>query len=145
MTTKPSTPRNWLVLTLGLLLCLPFTACLNNNTDCVSSGSCITVEPTTADLNLRLTINTENPVVPIAIYLGDASDSVLYFRDTINTESISYAVALDQRYSGVAKYRQGQFTILAVDGDRTKLRSKNDCGDLCYTVDDATLKLQLAK
>ncbi len=127
-----------------LLLCLPFAACLNNNTDCIPDNNCLTVEPTTASLSVEVSTNTENPTIPIAIYYGDASDSALYFRDTL-TSSTRYDVALDTRYSGVAKYRQGNLTILAIDGDKTKLQSKNECGFVCYTVKDATLQLKLAK
>jgi hypothetical protein len=131
---------------LGIvLLSMPIAACLNNANDCVPSGNCTSVAPTTANLKLKLTINSENASVPIAVYEGDASDSVLYFLDTIAATTISYTVAVDQRYSAVAKYRQGNLTILAVDGDKTKLTSNNDCGDRCYEVSDALLNLKLAQ
>lgn len=127
-----------------LLLSLPFAACLNNNTDCIPDNNCLTVAPSTASLSVQINTNTENPSVPIAIYYGDASDSSLYFRDTL-TASARYDVALDTRYSGVAKYRQGNLTILAIDGDKTKLKSNTECGFVCYTVKDASLQLKLAK
>jgi hypothetical protein len=140
---RPSSPRYWL---LGIvLMSMSFAGCLNNGTDCVPSGNCTSIAPTTADLRLKLTINSENASVPIAVYEGDASDSLLYFRDTIAATTISYTVAVDQRYSAVAKYRRGNVTILAVDGDKTKLTSNNDCGDRCYQVTDAQLNLRLAE
>lgn len=127
-----------------LLLCLPIAACLNNNTDCVPSNSCDTVQPTTAVLHVNINTNAENPSVPVAIYYGNASDSNLYFRDTLTSEQ-GYTVNLGQRFSGVAKYRRGNLTILAVDGDNTRLKSKSDCDLTCYSVKDATLSLKLAK
>ena len=143
MTSDTSLPTTRLLALL--LLCLVMASCLNNaNTDCIPDGDCLTVRPTTASLSVRINTNAENPAVPIAIYYGDASDSALFFRDTI-TASTSYAVALDTRYSGVAKYRQGNLTILAIDGDKTKLTSDNECGFVCYSVKDASMQLKLAK
>jgi hypothetical protein len=124
---------------------MPLAACLNSNTDCVPSGNCTSAAPTTAVLNLKITINSENAYVPIAVYEGDASDSLLYFRDTLTTATQSYTVPIDQRFSAVAKYRRGALTILAVDGDRSNLKSSDDCGDTCYNVTDANLNLKLAE
>jgi hypothetical protein len=137
--------RNYpLTLAAWLMLCLPFAACLNNNTDCVQSNNCQTTAPTDAGLYLKVTIDAENPAVPVAVYYGNVSDSNLYFQDTL-TGSITYSVSLDSKFSATAKYRQGAITVIAIDGDRTKLKTTNSCGDTCYDVKDASLDLRLKK
>lgn len=129
---------------IGLLLSGLCLGCLNNSDNCIPSGNCTTLPPTTATLTLNITVNVENPRVPVAVYFGDASDSLLYFVDTLSTAVQAYTVDIDTRYSAVAQYRRGALTILAIDGDRTRLTSSDDCGDTCYDVDDASMNLKLA-
>lgn len=131
------------LLLLALLALSLGTGCFNSS-DCLPSGNCTSLAPTTASLILKTTVNSENSAVPVAIYYGDASDSVLYFTDTLTSERTTYTVPIETRYSAVAKYRRGALTILAVDGGRTNLRTTDDCGDTCYQTDDATLNLKLA-
>jgi hypothetical protein len=131
-------------LWLGILgMGLSTTSCLNNSTDCVPTGNCNTVEPTSAQLRVNVTNDQENPAVPIAVYYGDVSDSVLYFRDTLTTGTTYDGVALNQKYAATAKYRRGNTTIIAIDGARTKLKRTKDCGDTCYEVTNAVMHLKL--
>jgi hypothetical protein len=127
----------------GLLLIICVSAC--NRNQCDVSATCVTVAPTTADLSLRVTINDENPWLPLAVYYGDVSDSNLYFRDTVNTESLSYVVPIDQRYGVIVKYRKGNQTILAVDGGRTSHSTNYNCDNTCYTVNNLSLGMRLVK
>jgi hypothetical protein len=139
---KPLTLR--LALPLGIAALLA-QGCLNNTGDCFPSGNCTAPAPTTASLILRLSTDAENPSIPLEVYWGDVTDGNLYFRDTAYGDEVSYTVDVNQRFSAVARYKRGGFTILAVDGDRTDLSSSDDCGDTCYDVDNATLNLRLAE
>ncbi len=128
---------------LLLLLALPFSACLNNNnSDCDPTLICNTFQPTSATMYISLTSNSENPWVPLAIYLGNASDSSLYFRDTVSGNA-SYVLPITQRYSAVAKYRQRGATVYAVDGGRLSFNSTTNCNETCYTTDDLRLNMRL--
>lgn len=113
-----------------------------NNDDCDASFSCDTVQPTYGTLTIRVSTNTENPRIPIAVYKGYIEDSALYFVDTIS-QSTDYYVDLDQRYSGSATYRDGGNRIIAIDGDRVNLTTENNCDYTCYKVQDGTLQLSL--
>lgn len=136
--------RNPLIHMLYVMaICLPFTACsLLNDDDCDPNITCDTVEPTDAQIFVKLTINDENPFVPLEVYTGNASDSVLYLRDTAYND-ISWFLPVRQRYSVVAKYRQGNRTVLAVDGGRIGFTRFTNCGETCYTTDDLDLNLRL--
>ncbi|HEX2901557.1 MAG TPA: hypothetical protein VHS96_17730 [Bacteroidia bacterium] len=134
--------RHTRLLGLLLLLSMPFAACFNNDGDCDPTLICDTFQPTTASIYLTLTTNAENTVVPLAVYLGNASDSNLYFRDTVGS-SASYSLPIEQRYSVVAKYRQRGATVYAVDGGRISYNSTTNCNETCYTTKDLSLNLKL--
>lgn len=133
-------------LALGIVL---FGACNNSNTDCEPNATipsdCVDIEPATGELSIELTIDSENQLVPISVYYGYADDSTLYFRDTISTKRVSYTVPISQRYSVVAKYSRNSLRIDAVDGGKVKLKTNENCGYTCYTVDDLDLDLTLIR
>jgi hypothetical protein len=113
-----------------------------NSDDCDTSFSCETVAPTYGTLTVSVTPNDQNPLVPIAVYIGDIEDSSLYFVDTI-FQSTEYYVDLDVTYSGSATYRDGSKTIIAIDGDRVRLKEEQNCELTCYTVKNGFLQLGL--
>lgn len=126
---------------------LPLSACFllnDDDDDCDPNLTCNTVEPSNATISVALTIDDENPWVPLEVYQGNASDSILYLRDTA-TGDISWDLPVDQRYSVVAKYRQGSRTVLAVDGGKISTSSFTNCGETCWTTDDLNLNLRLLK
>ncbi len=104
---------------------------------------CDPIQPTTAGLYVSLTNNAENPSVPLAVYLGNASDSNLYFRDTVTGGSASYLLPIEERYSIVVKYRQRGATVYAVDGGKISYSSTTNCTETCYTIKDLTLNMKL--
>ena len=137
------------VYTLMLLAVMLFSlSCNSSNTDCNPADgvppNCDDIEPTTGVLSMDLTVNTENPFVPIAVYYGYVDDSVLYFQDTIGSKSVSYDVPIGQRYTVVAKYAMQGRTVYAIDGGKVKLKTNDNCGYTCYTTVDLDLNLQLA-
>lgn len=142
--------RTVIQLFLVAALCLPFSACflLNNDDDddsCDPNLTCDTVQPSEASIYVKLTINDDNPFVPLQVFTGNASDSVLYLVDTAYSDNISWSLPVDQRYSVVAKYRQGNRTILAVDGGKISSSSFTNCGETCYTTENLDLNLKLVK
>jgi hypothetical protein len=128
-------------LLLGLPLLILSQGC--NSVDCDVNMSCDTNQPTTGQLSVKVSINDENPAVPIRIYRGFIEDSVLYFVDTLTTSKVDYYVDIQQRYSGVATYKSGTKAILAIDGDKVSYSTNDNCGFTCYTVKDGSLRLDL--
>lgn len=134
---------NHIRLSLLALCCLAFAACNNNDEDCVDYiPSCDTVEPTEGTLSIAVTISADNPAVPIAVYYGYIEDSSLYFRDTLTTKNIGYAVPFG-RYSVSARYRKGNDQILAIDGGNVRYKTNTDCDYTCYTLVEGDVDLRL--
>jgi hypothetical protein len=131
-------------LILVVVLSVPFSACLNNSNtdDCDPNLVCNTVQPTNGAIDVSVTINSDNPYVPMAIYYGNASDSNLYFEDTVFSDP-RYYLPIGKRYSIVAKYRQRGNTVYAVDGGKTTYTSTTNCGETCYEDDILQLNLKL--
>ena len=131
---------------IPLLVVTAISLCLgcNNNNSCDPNMICDTVQPTTAPIVVLVSNNDENQDVPLSIYVGNADDSVLYFRDTV-TQNPRYDVPINTRYSVVAKYRQGANTVYAVDGGKTKLVTTPNCNEYCYTTNELRLNLKLLK
>ncbi len=136
--------RRYLQFCMLFLFAVPFSACLNNNdSDCDPTLFCNTFRPTEASVYLSITNDTENLAVPLSVYFGNASDSSLYFRDTVSGGSVSYVLPIEQRYSFVVKYRQRGATVYAVDGGKLSYNSTTNCNETCYTTRDLSLNLKL--
>jgi len=127
-----------LLATLFLSL-LNFTSCLTEEEDCelyiCDSG------PFFADLDIHVTINSENPSVPIEVFQGNVEAGVLLFRDTL-TSSRAYWMEAGISYSATARYNYGDHTVIAFNG--TYLDTANgecDCPeDFGYSRLDMTLR-----
>jgi hypothetical protein len=130
-------------IALPLLLSLAFAACNNNDPECIDFvPSCDINEPVDGTLRIQVTRNNANASIPIAVYYGYIDDSSLYFRDTLTTPEIAYAVPFG-RYSVSAAYQQGADRITAIDGDRVRYKTNTECDYTCYTLVDGDIDLRL--
>jgi hypothetical protein len=103
------------------------------NRGMVDCSQCYQVKPEWVRLNVVLTINSENPRVPLSIYIGDVEDNVLDWQDTSFSKDYWVEVKPDRYYSVIAEYRKGSKIIFAVDGDRVKLNyTTTDCDQDCF-------------
>jgi hypothetical protein len=131
-------------LNLFILLCaLAFSGCNLNGDDCDPNLNCITFEPFEADLVVNITINADNQSVPITLYYGQYEDNDIAFQDTLESETETYIVPIDEYYSVVAEYSSGATTIYAVDGDRVSKSSQTNCNEICWTVTNGKVDLRL--
>jgi hypothetical protein len=134
----------------GLLILSLFTGC-----DSLSSqncNDCNTQEPDSADLKILVTINHENPYVPMKIYKGKIGDNGfdkidqahIEWIDTTNKETMYLRVKLNEFYSVIVKYKSGVRTILAIDGSKISTQLVTDaCNQNCYVVKGETLDVRL--
>lgn len=132
--------KNRLYIPLLLLL---FLAMAGNYLGCetedwsfeVDCNECFGTVPDSANLIIYLTINQENPEVPITVYRGPAEEGVVDWRDTTDQSEYYLYSALDTDYTVEATYRSGDKTILAYDGDHMSIFDEGDaCGAPCYIV-----------
>jgi hypothetical protein len=135
-----------LIFLVALMISANFWGCLNN--DICDPDLPVECEfydqPLYAPLNILVTIDDDNPYVPIEIYVGDVEDGNLYLTDTL-VDDARYEVDIDARYSATATYQNLGRTIIAVDGDRVKSKSSDNCGITCWEAKSGTINLRLKK
>ena len=130
---------------LMYLLILSFTGCTIFDEECEERPfwkECEHQRPTHGMLNILVTINSENPSVPINIYRGDFELGILILSDTLTMNEFEYTLPIN-KYSATAKYISGQDTIIAVDGGEISVKLIEYCDENCWEVYDATLDLEL--
>jgi hypothetical protein len=110
----------------------------------VNCLDCIDFQPDSTELIIVVTINDENPYVPLTIFRGNAGGEV-FVQDTTTTEERLIMAAIGETYTVRAEYRAGDKTILAFDSDEMYLSNYGaDCGDPCYIVRGGIYNLLLA-
>ena len=128
---------------LFVFLVLAFS-CENTGTFGVDCNECYNFEPDSADLIVYLTINAENPYVPIKIYRGDVENKQLDWVDTAYSKEYHLYSAVDQDYSIEATYRKGNGKIIAIDGDKITTSLVTDvCSSDCWLVKGGILDVRL--
>jgi len=96
-------------------------------------SECYQDKPEWGSLIVYVTLNDENPSVPLVVYIGDMEEGNIDWYDTATSKEYYVPVKPDDYYSVVAKYKRGDQTVLAVDGDKFKLKySENQCDAPCY-------------
>ncbi len=123
-----------------LLLLIPFFIFMNNcerdvpsKLEAVDCYDCFQVRPDSGKLIVTVTINNENPFVPLVIYKGNIEDNNIEFVDTSYTDEYWVRVPVNNYYSIAAEYKSGDKTIFAVDGDDFKIKhTETDCNNPCY-------------
>ena len=94
---------------------------------------CYQIKPDSGQIGIKVTINDENPYVPITIYIGNIEDNNIEYSDTSYSSEYWVDVPVDKYYSVTAEYKSGDNTIIAVDGDKFKLKKNTkDCDEECY-------------
>jgi len=116
-----------------------------SSSDCSSPdySNCNGTEPKYGQLTIDLTINSENPKVPISIYTGKVEDNVLYLNDTASSASYTATVDINHYYSVKAEYKSGTKTIIAIDGDDVKSKTNTYCDSTCWRVQNGSIDVRL--
>lgn len=95
-------------------------------------------------INIEITLNSDNPVVPIEVYNGDINDNNLAFLDTAKTTLYKREVAIGNKYTFLAKYKSGNRIINAIDATiLTTYNIEGECNIACWVVRNNKLDLRL--
>jgi hypothetical protein len=100
------------------------------------SCDCPTV--TEGTLRLNLTINGENPRVPIQVFRGNIENGDLMVIDTVSESSVTFIFPAPGTYSATATYKKGNATVLAINGGKLTVTT-----DECECDQGETLRLNL--
>ncbi len=117
---------------------------LNSGTfDC---STCYQNKPDYGPLQIKVTINAQNPSVPLVVYAGNIEDNDTIYIDTTYSSDYSVDVPVDRYYSVMAEYKDNNKIILAVDGDKLKTdKNTKDCDQECYYYKGGYIDVRLRK
>jgi hypothetical protein len=128
-----------------MLLVLMITSCEKDiylsEVDC---ANCYTEKPTRADLDITLTINDENPHVPLVVYRKEFEERIIVWVDTVSETNYSIEVPVNRYYSVTAEYSSGTRTIFAVDGDMLETKKiTGQCDETCWIIRGGIINVKL--
>jgi len=110
----------------------------------VNCDECFIEKPDSADLIIYLTINEDNPYVPLRFYRGEVEENVVEWVDTAYSETFYLYSPVDEYYSLEAKYLRGSDTIVVVDGDKLKTNQVSDvCDTDCWIIRGGIMNARL--
>ncbi len=119
-------------------------SCENNGSIGVNCSECYTVRPDSADLVIYLTINSDNPRVPLKFYRGNVEKNQVDWVDTSYSKEFRLYSKIDQFYSVEATYKDGTRKIIAVDGDKLTLSLITDACDAdCWIIKGGVMDVRL--
>ena len=105
--------------------------------------------PDEGKLSVKVTINQENPRVPVTIFYGGLEKGDVVLDDTLSITSNTYLLP-PGAYSATARYRynRGTVTIIVVDGGYIYVSYENFCEDgipICPILKSLNLNLELVE
>ncbi|NQU81960.1 MAG: hypothetical protein HQ543_10610 [Bacteroidetes bacterium] len=110
----------------------------------VDCSECYRIKPDNGELIIQVTINNENPEVPIAIYRDKIESGRIRIKDTISDQTVYIEVPLNHYYSVQAKYKAGNDSVFAVDGERIETHRVTDqCDTTCWIIKGGRYDLRL--
>jgi hypothetical protein len=143
---KPST-----YITLFIISLAVFYSCSDDTGPEVNCYECIPYVKATGPDNglvtIKVTINNENPTVPIVIYdgkfKGTSTDAVVL--DTIvSLAKDTFRLPIGPYYSAKATYKSGTKIIHAIDGEALKKqKSVGVCDVTCWTIYGGNIDVRL--
>ena len=133
------------IIIAGLVFLVSMGSCdkelFNLNINC---DECDPAQPDSADLVVRITINDENPYVPLVFYKGRIEEGVVEWIDTAFSANLYLLSPVGEYYSVKASYKKDGKTIIAVDGDKLKTRLVSDvCERDCWIIKGGILDVRL--
>ena len=133
------------LLLVGLVVFITSCKETQDTVDCSTYdySDCQTKEPFVANFHIKLTINSDNPSVPVTVFYGKLEDNNVYFRDTLKTESLDTLLPIGNYYTVAAKYKVGSTTVTAVDGDKISKSHVTTCDSICWSVVSGTTNVKL--
>lgn len=104
---------------------------------------CLSERPGVGDLKIKLTINHENPEVPVTVFFDNINGHIIV-TDIVNTEMYYVEeLPLKQYYVVQAKYLVGNDTIYAIDDDFMEPKESYTCEETCWIIKGDVIDVRL--
>lgn len=134
-----------LILIIVFMVSIKITGCEQEDLDFyIDCNDCLTQAPDSSNLLVFVTINDENPSVPLVFYRGDYEDNVVDWIDTTYNDTLKLYSEIGIKYSVKATYMKDGEVIVAVDGDKLSVvDGEGECYPPCYVIRGGTLDLRL--
>ena len=104
---------------------------------------CQDSKPPTGHLNIEITLNAQNPRIPVNVYEGPIEDGRLVRSDSVGVSHFSYELPVDRPYAVTARYLVGQDTVLAIGSDDITTNQTQYYDAYCWEVTDAKVDVRL--
>ncbi len=134
-----------IILIFIIAISIKTTGCEQEDLDFyIDCNDCLTAPPDSSSLIVYLTINEENPSVPLVFYEGDYEANIIDWIDTSYNDTLYLYSEVGIEYSVKASYQKDGETIIAVDGDKLRVvDGEGECYPPCYVIRGGTLDLRL--
>jgi hypothetical protein len=126
-----------------LLWVLTPVSCSDDDSLPFAPSDCVETKPKTGFLRIELTIDAQNPSVPLCVFRGDMERNDIVCQEAVTATRASYELDVDQYYAVSAQYVCGMDTILVVRGDRISAKTEEYRDATCWTVEDAKVDARL--
>lgn len=134
-----------IILIVILAVSIKISGCEQEDLDFyIDCDDCMAAAPDSADLIVYLTINEENPFVPLVFYRGDYEDNVIDYIDTAFNDTLWLYSEMGINYSVKATYLKDGKPLIAIDGDKLRVvDGEGECNSPCFVRRGGTLDLKL--
>lgn len=130
---------------VGILLGLLAPACSEEERNELpfAPDTCEENKPERGPYSVRVTLNPENPQVPIAIFFGDIEEDHLALRDTLTVPYQTYDLFVDETYAATALYLSGPDTFLVIDAAGLEASKEQYRDKDCWSTNTPEVDLRL--
>lgn len=112
----------------------------------VDCADCIDFRPDSGTLIIKLTIDGDNPAVPVNVFRDRLEYNDLRYQDTVSESELEVLVPLNYYYTVTAEYHSGNDTILVVDGDQIETKKAiGQCETVCWIITGGLINVEYRK
>jgi len=106
-------------------------------------SDCDLEKPSWGIVYVDLTINDENPYVPLVFYRGYFEEQIIEYVDTAYSEKYEMDMPLELYLSVTAEYQSNGKTIYAVDGGKFETKKYRVCKEDCWIIRGGEYNVEL--
>ena len=122
------------ILFLMLTICFSCDKPMVEDCENYNFSDCSLDQPDWGLVKVQVTINSENPYVPLTFFRGNIEDNVVEVIDTAYSGELKVDMPLNNYFSVKAIYKSGIKQIIAVDGGDFTTKKYHVCDQDCWVI-----------